>query len=145
MYEPILFCLILHFLEFDPQLLVLCQQQVSFAGNLVKNCGEEDNEVQIPYSAEGTMHMRSSSKLFVKTVEQLPMGMCGGPVINKQGYCIGMTEGVVNPIRNIENHPERARLLSLSGCAACISAADLVAFINEVEELHKLEAETVLF
>ncbi len=62
-----------------------------FVGNLVKQCGVEDEEIQIPYADAGRIHVATNSKLFAQTKGQLPMGMCGGPAINENGECIGVT------------------------------------------------------
>jgi hypothetical protein len=115
---------------------------VVFAGNLVQNCGKEGEEVQIPHSAEGTVHVATSTKMFVRTEKQLPMGMCGGPVIDSRGYCVGMTEGVVNAPRDVEGQApssdEFTMLSTLTGNAACITSSELARFMDEVERVHEL-------
>jgi hypothetical protein len=119
-----------------------CVQRVVFAGNLVQNCGKEGEEVQIPHSTEGTVHVATSTKMFVRTEKQLPMGMCGGPVIDSRGYCVGMTEGVVNAPRDVEDQApssdEFTMLSALTGNAACITSSELARFVDEVERVHEL-------
>jgi hypothetical protein len=119
-------------------------QRVTFAGNLVQNCGREGEEVQIPHSAEGTVHVATSAKVFVRTEKQLPMGMCGGPVIDSQGFCVGMTEGVVNAPRDVEGQSptsdEFTMLSALTGNAACITGPELARFVAEVERAHEIFA-----
>jgi hypothetical protein len=124
----------------------MCVQRVIFAGNLVQNCGREGQEVQIPHSVEGTVHVATAAKMFVRTAKQLPMGMCGGPVIDgHRGHCVGMTEGVVNAPRDVEGQSpsseEFAVLSSLTGNAACITSTELAQFIDQVERAHELSSK----
>ena len=62
---------------------------------------------------------------FAATESTLQMGMCGGPVLNASGKCVGATEGIVP-----ETGPEPLR-----NCAAIITAGTVRTLLDDVDRL----------
>ena len=48
-------------------------------------------------SVEGKVTLLAQNRVFAKPDIPLEMGLCGGPVLDKDGFCVGILEGVVNP------------------------------------------------
>lgn len=123
--------------------LILAYQEVTFVGHLAKDCGLED-ELHVPYIEKGVIHAAFGQSVYAKTNSVLPMGMCGGPVLNKELECVGVVEGVVNPPpENSASMDERKYLFlkSIAGDAAFIPNSEVEEFLREVEErlLERLE------
>lgn len=72
------------------------KKKVTFVGYTVENSGLE-NEHHSAVVVNGSINLVSSDRYFAKTDITLAMGICGGPVLNSEGQCIGILEGIVNP------------------------------------------------
>ena len=94
------------------------------------------DEIQIPYIETGNIHTAVGQSVYAKTRERLPMGMCGGPVLNGHNECVGVVEGVVNPPPENSAMGEQRYLFlkAIAGDAAFIPNSEIEAFLQEVEE-----------
>jgi hypothetical protein len=121
----------------------VAQQELDGDSDAELGRDDEDGNTLIPRSVPGHIFVRSGVQVFAKTGTILAMGMCGGPVLDEQGYCVGLVEGVVPvaPASAGEQQPaseqgngsgvsDKARSL-LAGCAVFV----------ELPELHKLHLE----
>ena len=108
-------------------------------------CGHELEEKEEEEDAEGGRNVRmrradvagaflvaSPAQAFATSATELRMGMCGGPVLNGGGDCVGVVEGVVPPQVGAPSATPTAASL-LAGAAAYVPASDLVAFLRVVE------------
>lgn len=100
-------------------------------------------QVLIPRSVRGHFLARSErGQTFARTPSAvLPMGMCGGPVLDHAGAVTGVIEGIV-PATNGDTNTNgdsvaaRARKL-LSGCVVFVDAApDLHSLVTAAEAAH---------
>ena len=82
---------------------------------------DEDARLMVPRSVESVFVRRLQTQHFAKNAgEPITMGMCGGPVLRKDGSCVGVVEGVVPT----SDHP-------LSDHASFISALDLLPLVDD--------------
>jgi len=92
---------------------------------LKKWCHTYVTHTQLPTVVSGSvLGYTPHGQAFASTESVLEMGMCGGPVLNAAGKCVGATEGVVP-----ETGPEPLRL-----CAAVITAPTISMLLAHVEE-----------
>lgn len=56
-----------------------------------------ENEIHQAKRVSGKINIIANKRYFAKTDETLKMGLCGGPVLNDKGECVGILEGTVNP------------------------------------------------
>lgn len=89
-----------------------------------ENNENEDTRVFYPYHDTGNLAFHTEDRFFAKTTEPLPEGLCGAPVLDKDGDLCGTVEGIV-PI----NHKND----KLAGCAAFLPSFVMKAFIDFVE------------
>ena len=72
--------------------------ELAFGGHLLNTEPHEEDCVPLPAIVTGTM-VRSfpppQELILAETEVVLQPGMCGGPVVNQDGACVGMIEGVV--------------------------------------------------
>lgn len=103
---------------------------------------ESDPGLQRPHVVRGSFVTRRGLQLFARTDEVLSLGMCGGPVLDEQGKCVGMVEGIVpedagaeaGTGAGVEAVGEDAEFVrSIRGMAAFASARDLLELVQEVD------------
>ena len=111
------------------------KDDVMFVGHEIIEASGELQE-QLPCVVPGTLLGQTpQGQMFASTQSTLKMGMCGGPVINGRGKCIGAVEGIVP-----ETGPEPLRL-----CAAVIAADTVATLLREVEALRESEQGSEAF
>jgi hypothetical protein len=81
----------------------------------------------IPTGVRGLVRGVEDERFWVKFEEDIPMGMCGGPII-RDGKCVGMLTALV--------HSE-AENKTLAGCGMCTHARDIRHFLLETEKQMK--------
>jgi hypothetical protein len=96
--------------------------RVGFVGHRLLEHGDEE-QVQVPDEVAGEALGATPMQAFFRTERTLVMGMCGGPVYDADGRCVGATEGIVP-----DTGPK-----ALAGCAAVIGSEILGAFLDEIE------------
>tara|TARA_R110002050_G_scaffold204114_1_gene339310 strand:- start:676 stop:1233 length:558 start_codon:yes stop_codon:yes gene_type:complete len=84
-------------------------EEVLVSGIEVKSAGLEQEEVSLRSEA-GPISFTLGDQSFAKTKELVVMGMCGGPITNSQGQCLGVLEGVVPVEEDAELHATSTRL-----------------------------------
>ena len=91
---------------------------------------DHDIAVSVPRDVEGLLKLRSDLQTFCRTAVVLEMGMCGGPVTNAVGECVGIVEGVVP-----SQLPPAASdaMKAVAGHAVFIEAETLAEFVGDVE------------
>jgi hypothetical protein len=89
-----------------------------------KSSRKEDTRVFYPYHDTGSLAFHTEDRFFAKTPEPLPEGLCGAPVLDKDGDLCGTVEGIV-PV----NHKNE----KLAGCAAFLPSFVMKVFIDFVE------------
>jgi len=96
-----------------------------FVGHFLVS-GDNPQQIQVPQIVSGQVLGLTADRqaAFASTEILLEMGMCGGPVLDPQGSCVGATEGIVS-----KGGPEPLR-----GCAALIPARVISQFLVEVEK-----------
>ena len=86
-----------------------------------------------------------ASQCFARTEEVLQTGMCGGPVLNAAGRCVGIVEGVVQPPPAATSSTAaashdgdiRARAARfLQDAAVFIGAAEIAALLRVAERVR---------
>jgi hypothetical protein len=80
---------------------------------------DEDGFRLVPYSVPGVLLARSPAQVFAHTGTTLELGMCGGPVMDGDGACVGVVEGIVP---SEEGSGGRSQL---SGAAVFVEIGDL--------------------
>lgn len=137
----------------------MCWQPLLFSGhNFVDDTqADEGTAAQVPEASTGHVvdHMVARPapravpghvlihlplQTFCHTDTPLAMGMCGGPVVveaatastptqpaTHSATCVGLVEGIV------PKQPEGSPAAAVEGCASCIEAPLLRAFLEEVE------------
>ena len=89
-----------------------------------KSENNEDNRVFLPYRETGKLAFHTNDRFFATTPEPLPEGMCGGPVLDKNGMVCGIVEGIVD-----KSHPNK----NIAGTAAFMSNYAMTPFIEFAE------------
>ena len=69
----------------------------SFSDKAEKNesSAVEDTRIFFPYRETGSLSFHTRDRFFATTTEPLPEGLCGGPVLDKNGDVCGIVEGIV--------------------------------------------------
>jgi hypothetical protein len=96
-----------------------------------------------PHSVAGTFVARSPAhQCFARTEELLEIGMCGGPVLDEAGRCVGVIEGVVpqpataaelDGRRQADESPRERTARLLGGCAVFIGAEEVARLVAAAE------------
>jgi hypothetical protein len=60
-----------------------------------KIADEQDSRLFYPYQETGSLAFHTRDRFFATTPEPLPEGLCGGPVLDKNGTVCGIVEGIV--------------------------------------------------
>jgi hypothetical protein len=106
-----------------------------------------------PHVVAGAFLVRSpAQQCFARTEELLEIGMCGGPVLDEAGKCVGVIEGVVprpaaaaaepHERRPAGETPQERSARLLGGCAVFIGAEEVAKLVAAAEasspggELH---------
>jgi len=76
---------------------------------------------------------------YISTPTPIQMGMCGGPVINKDGNCVGIIEAVVSQLKDsARTTPGAVEFYSMiANNTVFIPSEELIQFILDVEERIK--------
>lgn len=93
--------------------------------------GPDGEEGVVPTAVRARYVARDGARLFASTAVPCAMGMCGGPVVDENGDCVGMLEGIV-PDDIIKGHSD-AMTTTIAGAAAIIGAQELQLFLGDVE------------
>ena len=88
------------------------------------NDENEDTRVFYPYKEKGNLAFHTDDRFFASTPEPLPEGLCGAPVLDRDGDLCGTVEGIV-PV----GHKDKR----LAGSAAFIPSYIMHAFVDFVE------------
>ena len=91
---------------------------------------DDDNRIFHPHKETGKLAFHADDRFLATTANPLSEGMCGCPVLDKDGDCCGTVEGIV-PLGN----PNK----QIAGCAAFMPSHVMHLFIEYVER-HMLEA-----
>jgi len=91
---------------------------------------DDDNRIFHPHKETGKLAFHADDRFLATTPNPLSEGMCGCPVLDKDGDCCGTVEGIV-PLSN----PNK----QIAGCAAFMPSHVMHLFIDYVER-HMLEA-----
>lgn len=112
-----------HILQLENDEAAREKSDVMFVGHQIIEASGALQE-QLPTVVGGrVLGCTPHGQAFASTDSTLQMGMCGGPVLNASGLCIGATEGLVPA-----TGPEPLRL-----CAAVITADTVGALLADVE------------
>jgi len=112
-----------HILKLENDEVAREKTEVMFVGHQIIEASGALQE-QLPSVVAGSMMgCTPHGQAFAVTDSTLQMGMCGGPVLNARGLCIGATEGLVPA-----DGPEPLRL-----CAAVITAEAVRSLLADVE------------
>lgn len=106
-------------------------EELCVAGHVLHGVDGADGVV--PTTVHGRYVTRDGARGFAQTDSPCELGMCGGPVIDRHGECVGILEGVVprvaeNAVPNSDMHAK------IAGCAAFIGAQELRLFLLDVEK-----------
>jgi hypothetical protein len=89
-----------------------------------ESAGDDDTRIFYPYRATGSLTFHTRDRFFATTPEPLPEGLCGGPVLDKNGDVCGIVEGIVP-----KNHSNK----ELAGSAAFMPNYMMTPFIDFAE------------
>ncbi len=81
----------------DDEACTIAGYQVEGDDNREEGCRNEDKRPQLPFVVSGACSAKTPYQMFVITPEPLNYGMCGSPVWDDSGLCVGMVEGIVPP------------------------------------------------
>ncbi len=81
----------------DDEACTIAGYQVEVDDNREEGSRNEDTRPQLPFVVSGACSARTPYQTFVITPESLNYGMCGSPVWDDSGLCVGMIEGIVPP------------------------------------------------
>lgn len=106
--------------------------------------GREDGDgcTLVPTTVRGRVLVRSGRQVFAQTDALLEMGMCGGPVLDEAGTCVGVVEGIV-PVPGgggvAAQQPPSSGLSDkargvLGGAAVFVEVDELRVLLEEVEK-----------
>ena len=91
-----------------------------------KDSEEEDNRIFYPYQETGELSFHTRDRFFATTPEPLPEGLCGGPVLDKNGDVCGIVEGIVE-----KKHKNK----DIAGSAAFMPNYMVAPFIEYAERM----------
>eukprot|EP01124_Arcella_intermedia_P007619 TRINITY_DN1469_c0_g1_i14.p2 TRINITY_DN1469_c0_g1~~TRINITY_DN1469_c0_g1_i14.p2 ORF type:complete len:268 (+),score=62.38 TRINITY_DN1469_c0_g1_i14:39-842(+) len=104
--------------------LLESSQEVEIIGHDFKQ-NEVGEEVSVPASLKGTIHLHANGKYYAKTPYPAVMGLCGGPVVQENAdECVGMVEALVT------NAPQ---VPALKDNVSIIPSSLIQLFIDEVD------------
>lgn len=115
-------------------------KQFSFDTETASASNAEDDVGQFPKEVLGRFVGASSQgQAFAWSEEVLEEGMCGGAVVNADGDCVGLIEGIVPPfvdaadpsLEDQQNDPAAKMRKALADHVAFISASEVAAFLIE--------------
>ncbi len=81
----------------DDEACTIAGYQVEVDDDREEGSRNEDECLQLPFLVSGACSARTPHQTFVITPESLNYGMCGSPVWDDSGLCVGMIEGIVPP------------------------------------------------
>ncbi len=81
----------------DDETCLIAGYQVEVSDNTEEGNRNDDNRPQLPFVVSGACSARTPYQTFAITPESLNYGMCGSPVWDDNGLCVGMVEGIVPP------------------------------------------------
>mmetsp|Transcript_105421 Transcript_105421/g.157820 ORF Transcript_105421/g.157820 Transcript_105421/m.157820 type:complete len:456 (-) Transcript_105421:276-1643(-) len=87
---------------------------------------EEDTRIFYPYKETGRLSFHARDRFFAETPEPLPEGLCGGPVLAKDGSVCGIVEGIVD-----KGHQNK----EIAGSAAFMPNYMMTPFVEFAERL----------
>jgi hypothetical protein len=96
----------------------------SFSDIPEKKDPSEDTRIFYPYRDTGKLSFHTRDRFFASTSEPLPEGLCGGPVLDKNGDVCGIVEGIV---------PKSHSNAELAGSAAFMPNYIITPFIDFAE------------
>lgn len=96
----------------------------SFSDIPEKKDPSEDTRIFYPYRDTGKLSFHTRDRFFASTSEPLPEGLCGGPVLDKNGDVCGIVEGIV---------PKSHANKELAGSAAFMPNYIITPFIDFAE------------
>jgi hypothetical protein len=107
---------------------------VSVHGHTLAGDAGSGDEAVTPHLVRGRIALiDGESRGFLDTCdEETVMGMCGGPVLDSAGECIGLLEGLV-PHLGANDKPLSSYHAKIGGCSVYIRARELLPFIADVE------------
>jgi len=85
---------------------------------------DEDSRIFYPYQETGSLAFHTRDRFFATTPEPLPEGLCGGPVLDKDGAVCGVVEGIV---------PKNHSNAEIAGSAAFMPNYIMTPFIDFAE------------
>lgn len=85
---------------------------------------DEDTRIFYPYQETGSLAFHTRDRFFATTPEPLPEGLCGGPVLDKNGAVCGIIEGIV---------PKTHSNAEIAGSAAFMPNYIMTPFIDFAE------------
>lgn len=88
------------------------------------NTNDEDTRVFFPYHEKGRLEFHTRDRFFATTPSPLPEGLCGGPVLDKNGMVCGIVEGIVP-----KNHSNK----DIAGSAAFMPNYVMTPFLDFAE------------
>ena len=99
-----------------------------------------EDETQKYTETKGRVSYSGYSYNFIENLDLLPeMGMCGGPVLNSVGECIGIIEGLVNPpsigsTSNVNNNQSISQQLqsTFRDHTAFVSSTQIIEFLTKL-------------
>ena len=98
----------------------------------MENSGLE-NEIHKQKIVPGNVNLVVPKRYFAVPEEPLEMGLCGGPVLNKDGECVGILEGVVNPPSPQQDEQARSFSTQYQGCALFVPISEALTLINSID------------
>jgi hypothetical protein len=108
--------------------------EVRIDGHSIDGAAGSGDELVVPRSVFGRIALlESDARGFIDTggVDTV-MGMCGGPVINSSGVCVGLLEGLV-PRLSEGGTALSSYHATVAGKSVYVRASELVLFLSEVE------------
>jgi len=96
----------------------------SFSEETTTTANIEDKRIFFPYRQPGNLTFHTRDRFLASTTEPLPEGLCGGPVLDKNGDVCGIVEGIVP-----KNHSNK----EIAGSAAFMPNFILTPFIDFAE------------
>mmetsp|Transcript_30734 Transcript_30734/g.98860 ORF Transcript_30734/g.98860 Transcript_30734/m.98860 type:complete len:288 (+) Transcript_30734:207-1070(+) len=120
-----------HFIFHDLRDTSLCpRDEIVFHGHRLIHT-EDHSQAQEPCVVPGSfIGMNDRQQCFARTQSVLQMGMCGGPILDSNGSCVGTVEGIV-----ADTAPPHLR-----GLATFVDSQQILKFIDQVQEEEELES-----
>ena len=98
----------------------------------------QDVSLLLPRLVPGKFLGANGGQAFSATDELLALGMCGGPVMDEHGHCVGMVEGVVprgeaGGVEGGGGSPQERAARLLAGAAVFVGSDEIGALLRRVE------------